>query len=125
MQRCGVVRVVLSIAMGAGLVVASNAGATEDTRVIQAEEMAAESKARFDGLALRFVARFEETGEVHFSDQAARMTAKGLEEEAKFLAKVDRFAAQDAAQAAREAAREAAAAERTDNGLHLAKGKNP
>jgi hypothetical protein len=50
--------------------------------------------------------------------------AKGEDQYAKFLAKVDRFDAQDAARAAREAAREAAAEARTDNRLHLAKGKN-
>jgi hypothetical protein len=118
------VRVVLSMAMGAGLFAAPIAGANEDTRVIQATAQAAEEKARFDALALRFVERYEATGYVHFSDQAARMTAKGEAQEAKFLAKVDRFAAQDAAQAARQAAHDAAAAARTDNGLHLAKGKN-
>ena len=124
MQSRVVVRVMLSIAMGTGLVVASNAGATEDTRVTQAEAKAAEANARFESLALRFVERYEATGDVHFQDQAARMTAKGEEQEAKFLAKADRFAAQDAAQAARQAAHDAAAEARTDNGLHLAKGKN-
>lgn len=123
MQRIGVVRVVLSIAMGAGLVAASNAGAAGDTPVTTAEAKAVEAKAHFESLALRFVERYEATGDVRYSDRAASMTAKGAEEEAKFLAKADRFGAQDAAQAAREAAHAAAAAERTNNGLHLAKGQ--
>jgi hypothetical protein len=124
MHRRRSVRAVLSIAMGAGLAVASNAAAAGDTRESQALETASELQARFEGLALRFVERFEATGSVHFSDQAARLDAMGQELYDRFLAKADRFAAQDAARAAREAAREAAAEARTDNGLRLAKGRN-
>jgi hypothetical protein len=95
------------------------------TREIHALAQAYESKARFERLALRFLERFDATGRPHFADQAERFDAKGAAQSEKFLAKLDRFAAQDAAQAAREAAREAAAEARTDNGRHLAKGRQP
>lgn len=94
------------------------------TREIHALTQAYESQARFERLALRFVERFDATGRPHFAGQAARFEARGEAQSEKFLTKLDRFAAQDAAQAAREAAREAAAEARTDNGRHLAKGKD-
>jgi hypothetical protein len=94
------------------------------TREIHALIDAYEARARFERVALRFVERYAATGNPHFQAQADRFAAKGLAQEEKFLAKLDRFAAQEARQEAREAAHEAAAAERTNNGNHYAKGKN-
>jgi len=105
------------------------------TREIHALTNAYEQEARFDRLALRFAERFEATGRGHFQDQADLFAARGDEQKAKFLEKIDRFveqdaqgeareAAKDAAADARDAAREAAAEERSDQGRHLAKGQN-
>jgi len=95
------------------------------TREIHALAQAYESQARFERIALRFVERSEATERPHFAEQAERFEARGDAASEKFLAKIERFVAQDAAQAAREAAREAAAEERTNNGNHFAKGKQP
>ena len=105
------------------------------TREIHALTNAYEQEARFDRLALHFAERFEATGREHFQDQADRFAARGDEQQAKFLEKIDRFveqdaqgeareAAKDAAAEARAAAKEAAAEERSDHGRHLAKGQN-
>jgi hypothetical protein len=94
------------------------------TREIHALTEAYEQEARFDRLAMRFVERYDATGRDHFQDQADRFAAKGDDQKEKFLEKIERFTAQQDAREAREAAREAAAEERSDQGRHLAKGKD-
>jgi len=73
-----------------------------------------EAEARFDRLSLRFLERYESTGNEHFAAQAERFAARGDEQAARFLEKVE---AQDARREAREAAEEQA------HGLAKGKGK--
>ena len=68
---------------------------------ISALVRAYEAEARFDRLSLRFVERYENTGNEHFAAQAERFSAKGDAQSARFL---DHLAAQEARREAQEAA---------------------
>ena len=78
-----------------------------DGRGIQALTKGLEEEAKFEGLADRFDARYEETGREKFATQRDRMNARAERQRDKFEAKVDRFdgTADEARREARDEAR--------------------